>query len=289
MSAVAVVTGSNKGIGLSIVKGLCQRFDGVVYLTSRDETRGLAAVEELKKQGLNPEYYQLDVSDRSSVEKFRDHIREKYDGLNLLVNNAAVVDKNPFDNDFEDCKRVIDINYNGLLTMQEIIFPLVKNGGRILNISSCAGHLSNVRNKFWIYRLKKRDLSVDDVNEFVKWFLNAKEKGTFTKDQLADNSIVCAYRVSKVAIAALTIVQQKLFNAKNICINSMHPGIVKTDMTSSRGFYTVDEAAETPLYLLLEAPDTIKGAFVWYDKKIIDWYDHESDLFFNALEIREMI
>ena len=48
-SKVAVVTGSNKGIGFAIVKKLCQKFDGVVYLTSRDEGRGKAAVAELEK------------------------------------------------------------------------------------------------------------------------------------------------------------------------------------------------------------------------------------------------
>ena len=48
-SKVAVVTGSNKGIGFAIVKKLCQQFDGVVYLTSRNEERGKAAVAELEK------------------------------------------------------------------------------------------------------------------------------------------------------------------------------------------------------------------------------------------------
>lgn len=43
------VTGGNKGIGYAIVKGLCERYDGVVYLTARDEGRGRAAVNELNK------------------------------------------------------------------------------------------------------------------------------------------------------------------------------------------------------------------------------------------------
>ena len=49
MTKVAVVTGSNKGIGLAIVKGLVAKFDGDVYLTSRSEERGLAALDQLKK------------------------------------------------------------------------------------------------------------------------------------------------------------------------------------------------------------------------------------------------
>ena len=38
---VAIVTGANKGIGFGIVRGLCKKFQGDVYLTSRDEARGL--------------------------------------------------------------------------------------------------------------------------------------------------------------------------------------------------------------------------------------------------------
>jgi len=46
---VAVVTGSNKGIGFAIVKALCSQFDGDVILAARDEGRGADAVEKLKK------------------------------------------------------------------------------------------------------------------------------------------------------------------------------------------------------------------------------------------------
>ena len=49
MTKVAVVTGSNKGIGLAVVKGLYGKFDGDILLTARSKERGLAAVEELKK------------------------------------------------------------------------------------------------------------------------------------------------------------------------------------------------------------------------------------------------
>ena len=48
---VAVVTGSNKGIGLAIVRALCRQFKGDVYVTSRDAQRGNEAVEKLKSEG----------------------------------------------------------------------------------------------------------------------------------------------------------------------------------------------------------------------------------------------
>ena len=47
---VAVVTGGHKGICYEIVKALCSQFDGIVYLTDRDEQRGLDACKKLAKE-----------------------------------------------------------------------------------------------------------------------------------------------------------------------------------------------------------------------------------------------
>ena len=91
---VAVVTGSNKGIGLAIVRSLCKKFDGDVVLTSRDEGRGNEAVAELKeKEGLNPVYHQLDITSRDSIEGLVTFIKDKYGGLDVLINNAGIAYK----------------------------------------------------------------------------------------------------------------------------------------------------------------------------------------------------
>ena len=91
---VAVVTGSNKGIGLAIVRSLCKKFDGDVVLTSRDEGRGNEAVAELKgKEGLNPVYHQLDITSRDSIEGLVTFIKDQYGGLDVLINNAGIAYK----------------------------------------------------------------------------------------------------------------------------------------------------------------------------------------------------
>lgn len=87
------VTGGNKGIGYAIVRSLCQQYDGHVYLTARDITRGLNAVSELEKQGLKPKFHQLDISDDESITKFRDYLKNTYGGLDVLINNAAIAFK----------------------------------------------------------------------------------------------------------------------------------------------------------------------------------------------------
>ncbi|XP_061707973.1 carbonyl reductase [NADPH] 1-like [Cydia pomonella] len=283
---VAVVTGSNKGIGLAIVKALCKRFDGTVYLTSRDEGRGKAAVAELNKLGLKPAYHQLDVIDRKSIERFRDYIKKNHGGIDVLINNAAVANSVALYNNYEESKYIIDINYKSFLTIQEILFPLIRNNGRIVNISSDCGHLSNIRNKYWIDRLSKKDLKVADINEFVNWFLESVNNGNFNYDDIADSGTVAAYRVAKVGVSALTILQQKELEHRNISVNSMHPGLVRTDMTVGVGFYNTDEAAETPVYLALDAPETLKGAYIWYDRRVLDWYDYKADWFFKSSTLK---
>ena len=86
------MTGSNKGIGLEIVRSLCRHFgqDGVVYLTARDEGRGLAAVALLQKEGLSPRFHLLDVTDQSTIYSFRDHLRTTHGGIDILINNAGL-------------------------------------------------------------------------------------------------------------------------------------------------------------------------------------------------------
>ncbi|XP_060801773.1 carbonyl reductase [NADPH] 1-like [Amyelois transitella] len=274
---VAIVTGSNKGIGLAIVKGLCKRFDGVVYLTSRNEAMGRDAVKKLNKLGLNPEYHQLDVADKESVRKLRDHIKKKHGRIDVLINNAGIV----LGDSYEHCKGTIDINYGGVVNVEEFLFPLLAENARVLNISSDCGHLSNVKNQHWVERLSSKDLTRNDIDEFVNWFLHSVRDGTFKKSHIADGGSIAAYRVSKVAVSALTMLQQKDLESKNICVNSVHPGLVSTDMTMGCGVLTPDESAKTPLYLVLDAPSSIKGAYVWYDGTIVDWFDYKAEYFFK--------
>ena len=66
---VAVVTGSNKGIGFAIVRGLAKAFQGDVILTARNEERGLKAVEDLKLEGFEVKFHQLDIDHEARVSR----------------------------------------------------------------------------------------------------------------------------------------------------------------------------------------------------------------------------
>lgn len=78
---VAIVTGSNKGIGLAIVRSMCKKFDGDVVLTARDESRGQDAVKQLQGEGLDPKFHQLDISSRDSISKVKEFLTAHYGGI----------------------------------------------------------------------------------------------------------------------------------------------------------------------------------------------------------------
>lgn len=278
---VAVVTGSNKGLGFAIVKGLCENFKGIVYLTARNERRGLDAVKALKKIGLKPEFHILDVTDSESVKNFADFLKTKHGGLDVLVNNAAILEWDEIYPSYEAAKRNIDANYRSLLKIEEYIFPLLRDGARVVNISSACGHLSNLRNKNWIEQLKSPRLTTEELNKFVNQYLESVKNGTFDKNDFADDGKHAEHRVSKIAVNALSLIQQRKY--KNISINVVHPGHVKTDMANEGGETDPDEAAKVILYLILEASPNLKGSFMWHDGKLVDWFDSDGDYYCKGL------
>jgi carbonyl reductase 1 len=83
--------------------------------------------------------------------------------------------------------------------------------------------------------------------------------------------------VSKVGVSALSRIQQREMDKARpddgILINHVHPGYVDTDMTSHKGPLTTEQGADaaTWLALLPQGENTLKGAYVWHDRKVLDW------------------
>ncbi|KAL1437126.1 hypothetical protein MTO96_049117 [Rhipicephalus appendiculatus] len=242
---VAVVTGSNKGIGFSIVKFLCQQFEGDVFLTARDEKRGKEAVAELNKQLLRPKFHQLDIDDIESIRRFRDFLKSEYGGLDVLVNNAGIAYKqNSTAPVAEQAEVTVKTNFFGTLNVCKEFFPLLRPHARVVNSS------------------------VTSWNDYVQ---SAKD-GTNVEKGWGQSS----YNVSKVGVTVLTFIQQREFNAdprEDLVVNAVHPGYVDTDMSSHKGPLTPDQGADAATYLALLPPniETPKGEFVWHDRAITPW------------------
>lgn len=276
---VALVTGSNKGIGFAIVKELCSKFDGVVYLTSRDEARGKQAVEELNKLGFQPKYHQLDIDDESSVLKLRDYLKETYGGLDVLVNNAAIAFKNAATEPFSEQATVtLRTNFFNTYRACTILFPILKPHARVVNVSSSSGHLlNNIVGKDETSvalraKLASADLTYEELIKLMQGFVDAAQNGEHEKLGWPNST----YKVSKIGVSAMTRIQQREFDQdsrQDIIVNSVHPGYVDTDMTSHKGPLTIEQGAVAPSWLALLPPnvDGPKGGYVWYEKQIVDW------------------
>ncbi|MFT7809545.1 carbonyl reductase NADPH 1-like [Arapaima gigas] len=163
---VAVVTGANKGIGLAVVRALCRApFPGDVLLTARNEQLGRAAVEQLRGEGLQAAFHQLDICDQGSVKRLAAFLQDTYGGIDLLVNNAGIAFKSaaclapPRGAELKFCKYVLTCvlvaenavepfgeqaevtmrtNFWGTLWVSQALLPLLRPHARVVNISSFA-------------------------------------------------------------------------------------------------------------------------------------------------------
>lgn len=230
---VAVVTGANRGIGQEICRELAQQGIHVV-LTSRDAAKGKAASDKLVAQGLPVEFHPLDVTNASSIDALAAFLREKFEGVDILVNNAGVLldprGSRLLDSKIEIYRDTFETNVLGPLQLTQALLPLMKKRsyGRIVNVSSGQGQLSEM------------------------------------------SSGTPAYRISKTALNALTRIVAAETRATNILVNSMCPGWVRTDMGGPNASRTVEEGADTAVWLATLPDGGPTGGF-FRDRKPIPW------------------
>ena len=270
---VAIVTGSNKGIGFAIVRGLCKKFGGDVYLTSRDEGRGMAAVKELEKEGLKPKFHQLDIDNKESIAKLHDFVKAKYGGIDILVNNAAIAYKNADPTPFgKQASVTMKTNYFALLDVCDSLFPLLKEHSRVVHLASMAGQFAFNKSSDDKKKLAAGAKTIDEVTKFMEDFVKDAEAGNHTSKGWPNT----AYGMTKLGVIMMTGIQQAAADrgnpGKDILINSCCPGYVDTDMSSHKGHLTIDQGAENPLYLALLPPNSKspKGDFI-REMKIVNW------------------
>ncbi len=173
---IAVVTGANRGLGFETCRQLGQKGFQVI-LTARDSSKGEAAAKELQNQGLAVIFSPLDVTDPVSIEKLSDFIRKQFGRLDVLVNNAGVLldpDGSIFNAKIETIQQTIETNVYGPLRLCQALIPLMKeyNYGRVVNVSSGMGQLSDMDGGYPGYRISKTALNA------VTRMLTAELQGT---------------------------------------------------------------------------------------------------------------
>jgi len=234
---VAVVTGANRGIGFETCRQLAKHGMRVV-LTARDEQKGRAAAERLRKEELDVDFAPLDVTDDASVRELARQIKKTYGRVDVLVNNAGVMidgmagDENAgtgvMQAKVETLRRTMEVNVYGALRVTQALLPLMpRDHARIVNVSSGMGQLSDM-NGGWP-----------------------------------------GYRISKTALNALTRILADELKDTGIRVNSICPGWVKTDMGGAEAPRTTGQGADTIVWLATERVVPTGGFF--RDRKPIPW------------------
>lgn len=161
---VAVVTGGNRGIGFEICRQLAQRGIRVV-LTSRDAAKGGAAFKKLRDAGLPVTFHKLDVTSPRDIMALAAGITAEFGRVDILINNAGVMidphGSRLLDSKLETSRNTLETNVLAPLALTQALLPLMKKQdyGRIVNISSSLGQLSDMGTGTPAYRISKAALN----------------------------------------------------------------------------------------------------------------------------------
>ena len=135
---IALVTGGTSGIGKEIVKELLDKGCKVITCYHDNEEAANKTKEEFNNENLL--IIKCDVSNEEEVINMFNIVKEKYGNIDYLVNNAGTfIDNYIKDFDINDFKKVLDINLIGKVMCTKYAYPIMNDGGSIVNISSCLG------------------------------------------------------------------------------------------------------------------------------------------------------
>jgi len=188
---VAIVTGSNKGIGRGIAIAFAKEGCKVVVNSHKNSKDAHDVVNEIKRLGSDAIFVIADVSKESEVKNLIKKTVGKFGKLDILVNNAGILVMGTITNLTEkDWNRQMDVNLKGVFlctkySLQEMIKQ--GKGGRVINISSIAG--------------------------------------------LVGFPGISAYCASKGGVTELTREEALDCAQYGITVNAINPGVIVTDMT----------------------------------------------------------
>ena len=163
MNMVALVTGANRGIGAEVARQLAAAgYD--VLIGSRDIAKGTSVAERIAADGGRAAVVELDIASADSVRAASATVKEQPGRLDVLVNNAAVFNdarQKAIDADLDLVRHALDTNLFGTWQTTQAFAPLVQRcgHGRIVNVSSGYGALSDMGGGVPAYRISKVTLS----------------------------------------------------------------------------------------------------------------------------------
>ncbi|XP_026574812.1 uncharacterized protein LOC113448369 [Pseudonaja textilis] len=248
-----LVTGSNRGIGLEMIKQLAKKSNPPqwIFATCRDpEGPRTQDLRNLAAQHQEIVIVPLNITDPFSIEAAVAMVTERLNGtgLNLLINNAAIASHDTKVNSQtpEDMAEVYKTNVIGPMLISQAFLPLLRKASQdspikgmscskacIVNMSSYAGSITDVY--LWEY------------------------------------GQVLPYRCSKAALNMLTRCQSLAFSNDEILCVSLHPGWVLTDMGGNLAPITPESSVAAMLKLLGHLREKDSGTFLSWEGKTLPW------------------
>lgn len=229
---VALVSGANRGIGFEVARQLAQKGLRVV-LSARKVDAADEAAKRLRAQGLETIPMSLDVTSGTSIDELSRELRRLNLSVDVLVNNAAVLigeDDGVFELSPDDLRAMFETNVIGATALAQAFVPgMVERGfGRVVNVSSTAGQLSNM------------------------------------------SDYAPGYSISKAALNALTRQLAAATRNTGVLVNSACPGWVRTDMGGPSAPLSVEQGADTIVWLAT-LPDTGPTGGFFRERRRIEW------------------
>lgn len=139
MNKTVLITGASQGIGkLTALKFKEQGFNVIAV------SRSISKSQELKSKGID--LYEMDISDKESIESVFDKINSKYPQIDILINNAGF-SQNGFIEELtlEQIRYQFEVNVFGLIKVTQMVLPSMRKAGKgkIINIGSAGGDFTS--------------------------------------------------------------------------------------------------------------------------------------------------
>lgn len=264
MDGVALVVSADSNLGFQVLKNLTKVFKSKIYFTTEDETAGYNILKNVEKNN-NIKYIRMDITYTKSIINLRHYIQDQDERIDLLINISDYV---PVKNltSIEKVRRTLGVNFYGYINFGKLIYPLLNENGRVVNVSGPAGLLATIENEKIKKRISDPNLTEDELVMVMQDYEEAARRGIEKTEGWGLN----VHAVSKVALNAVTFLQHRQWSDRGIVINCVNPGNSK----SREGRKTAkmfEEGAKAILYLATEAPLTMKGNFVWSNYSAIEW------------------
>lgn len=138
---IAVITGAGRGIGEAIASAMAQEGAKVVAIEV-SEKRCQEIVQKVRGESGEIMSVCADVSNRSDIEKAVEAVSHRYEKIDILVNNAAIMMvENFMDGEIKRWEQIISVNLTGLILFSQAVLKdmMKRRSGKIINIASLAG------------------------------------------------------------------------------------------------------------------------------------------------------